>query len=242
MTRRASLIDRQVVTYGTIIAGMIVGSTIGWIMAVRAKMTAMPQLVALLHGIGSAAALLVACAEYLRAVQLNMPMETVVGIATQVSIVISGLTFSGSIIAFAKLQELITGKPVLFRGMPVMMGGTLLATLGLAVWQITAFIPPLGPFYSVIALSLLLGVLFVLPIGGADMPVVISVLNSSAGIAAAMAGFVIQNPILILSGSMVGSAGIILSQIMCRAMNRSLSNVLFGAFATAGPATVSGKT
>ena len=237
----ATLIDRQIVTYPTIIAGMIVGSSIGWVMAVRAKMTAMPQLVALLHGIGSAAALLVAAAEYLRGVQTNVPMSGVVGTATQISIVISGLTFTGSIVAFMKLQELMTGKPILFPGMRFVTGAALIATVGLGLVCVNAIVPPVAPFYAIIGLSFVLGVLFVFPIGGADMPVVISVLNSSAGIAAAMAGFVIQNPILILSGSMVGSAGIILSQIMCRAMNRSLSNVLFGAFGTAGP-TASAKS
>ena len=237
----ATLIDKQVVSYGVIIAGLIVGGTIGLIMARRAKMTEMPQLVALLHGIGSLAALLVACAEYLHGVQNNAPMAMTVGIATQVSIAIGGLTFTGSIIAFAKLQELMTGKPVLFKGMPVVMGAVLIAIVVVAAWQVGAAVPPTGPFYTAVALSLVLGVLFVLPIGGADMPVAISVLNSSAGIAAAMVGFVIQNPILILSGSLIGSAGIILSQIMCRAMNRSLSNVLFGAFASAGP-TASAKS
>jgi NAD(P) transhydrogenase subunit beta len=231
----ATLIDRQVVSYGTILVGLIVGSGIGAWMARRAKMTEMPQLVALLHGIGSAAALLVACAEYLRAVELVTPMSPAIGIATQVSIAIGGLTFSGSIIAFAKLHEIMPGKPMLFPGMPVVTGAVVLAMIGAAIWQVAAFVPPLGPFYAAVALSLLLGVLFVLPIGGADMPVVISVLNSSAGIAAAMVGFVIENPILILSGSLIGSAGIILSQIMCRAMNRSLNNVLFGAFMSAGP-------
>ena len=237
----ATLLDRQVVTYGTIIAGIIVGSTIGWIVAQRAKMTAMPQLVALLHGIGSAAALLVASAEYLHAMMNNAPMTGIDGTATQVSIIISGFTFTGSILAFAKLQELMTGKPILFPGMRFVTGLTLLATLGLGVLQVATFTTTLYPFYGVVALAFVLGILFVLPIGGADMPVVISVLNSSAGIAAAMAGFVIQNPILILSGSMVGSAGIILSKIMCKAMNRSLSNVLFGAFGTAGP-TASAKS
>ncbi|HKS06711.1 MAG TPA: NAD(P)(+) transhydrogenase (Re/Si-specific) subunit beta [Gemmatimonadaceae bacterium] len=231
----ATLIDRQIVSYTTVLIGAGIGSVIGAFMAQRAKMTEMPQLVALLHGIGSAAALLVACAEYIRSVQLVTPMSTTVGIATQVSIAVGGLTFSGSIIAFAKLHEIMPGKPMLFPGMPVVTGAVVLAMIAAAVVQVFAFDPPLAPFYAAVALSLLLGVLFVLPIGGADMPVVISVLNSSAGIAAAMVGFVIENPILILSGSLIGSAGIILSQIMCRAMNRSLNNVLFGAFMSAGP-------
>jgi NAD(P) transhydrogenase subunit beta len=229
----ATLLDHQIVSYGTIAAGLLLGSTIGWIMAHRAKMTEMPQLVALLHGIGSAAALIVASAEYIQSAQAGASMPMMSGVATQVSIAIGGLTFSGSIIAFAKLHEIMTGKPILFPGMRVLSGLALLATVTLAVMQVSAAVPPMVPFYFAVALSLLLGVLFVLPIGGADMPVVISVLNSSAGIAAAMVGFVIQNPILILSGALIGSAGIILSQIMCRAMNRSLANVLFSAFGTA---------
>ncbi len=231
----ATLIDKQIVSYGTIIAGLVIGSAIGLFMAKRAQMTQMPQLVALLHGIGSAAALLVSCAEYLHTADIGVPMSPQVGVATQVAIAIGGLTFTGSIIAFAKLQELMSGKPLLFPGMRFVMIAVLLGIVGTAAWQVTAVAPPLLPFYIAVALSLVLGVLFVLPIGGADMPVVISVLNSSAGIAAAMVGFVIENPILILSGSLIGSAGIILSQIMCRAMNRSLNNVLFGAFGTAGP-------
>jgi NAD(P) transhydrogenase subunit beta len=229
----ATLLDRQIASYGTIMGGLLLGSLVGWFMAQRAKMTEMPQLVALLHGIGSAAALLVASAEYIRAAQTGIAMPIAEGVATQVSIVIGGLTFSGSILAFAKLHEIMTGKPILFPGMRLVSGLALLATVVLGFMQVTAAMPPLVPFYLVVALSLLLGVLFVLPIGGADMPVVISVLNSSAGVAAAMVGFVIQNPILILSGSLIGSAGIILSQIMCRAMNRSLTNVLFSAFGTA---------
>jgi NAD(P) transhydrogenase subunit beta len=206
-------------------------------MARRARMTEMPQLVALLHGIGSLAALLVACAEYLHAAQVGEPMTLLVAFATQLSIVVGGLTFSGSILAFAKLHEIMTGKPVLFPGMRALSAAALLAAAVLGAWQIFADFPPLGPFYAVVALSLVLGVLFVLPIGGADMPVVISVLNSSAGVAAAMVGFVIENPILIVSGSLIGSAGIILSQIMCRAMNRSLTNVLFSAFGSATTAS-----
>ncbi|HYV97699.1 MAG TPA: NAD(P)(+) transhydrogenase (Re/Si-specific) subunit beta [Gemmatimonadaceae bacterium] len=229
----ATLLDKKVVTYGTIAAGLVVGGAVGLFMARRAKMTEMPQLVALLHGIGSLAALIVAGAEYIRVAQAHDQMALASGIATQVSIAIGGFTFSGSIIAFAKLHEIMTGKPILFPGMRFVTGLTLLGIIVFGYAQVHAFAAPLDVFYGAVGLSLLLGVLFVLPIGGADMPVVISVLNSSAGVAAAMVGFVIQNPILILSGSLIGSAGIILSQIMCRAMNRSLTNVLFSAFGTA---------
>jgi H+-translocating NAD(P) transhydrogenase subunit beta len=229
----ATLLDQQIVSYTAILGGLVVGSVIGYMLAMRAKMTEMPQLVALLHGIGSLAALIVASAEYIQAAHDGVAMPIAAGVATQVSIVIGAFTFSGSILAFMKLHELMTGKPILFPGMRFVTGLSLLAIVVLAYMQVSADFPPLLPFYLVVGLSLLLGVLFVLPIGGADMPVVISVLNSSAGVAAAMVGFVIQNPILILSGSLIGSAGIILSQIMCRAMNRSLANVLFSAFGTA---------
>jgi NAD(P) transhydrogenase subunit beta len=236
----ATMLDRQVVSYGTIMAGLLVGTVAGYYVAQRAQMTQMPQLVALLHAIGSMAALLVACAEYLRAAALLERMPLTVGAATQVSILIGGLTFSGSIIAFAKLHEIMSGKQITFPGMRAVTIAVLVAGIAMAIWQMFAIEPPLVPFYIAVGLSLVLGVLFVLPIGGADMPVVISVLNSSAGIAAAMVGFVIVNPILIVSGALIGSAGIILSQIMCRAMNRTLTNVLFGQFGAT--AAASGKS
>jgi NAD(P) transhydrogenase subunit beta len=134
------------------------------------------------------------------------------------------------VIAFAKLQELMTGRPITFPGQKVVNLGVFLAIVGLSVYQVAVSESLLWPFYTVAGLALLLGVMLVIPIGGADMPVVISLLNSYSGIAAAMTGFVIGNHVLIIAGALVGSSGIILSQIMCRAMNRSLANVLFGAF------------
>jgi H+-translocating NAD(P) transhydrogenase subunit beta len=225
-----TLLDRQIVTYPVILAGLVVGSAIGWVMAVRVQMTSMPQMVALLNGFGGAASLLVGSAEFLRAYGAFEALPVPAGIATQLSLFIGAITLTGSFVAFAKLQELMTGKPITFAGQKVVNGLLALTILGFAVWQVVVPAPLIGPFWVVVIASLLIGIGLVLPIGGADMPVVISLLNSYSGIAAAMTGFVIQNPVLIISGALVGSSGIILSQIMCRAMNRSLTNVLFGAF------------
>jgi NAD(P) transhydrogenase subunit beta len=182
-----------IVSYGVIVAGVVVGSALGVWMARAVKMTAMPQMVALLNGFGGGSSLLVGGAEFLRA-------------------------------------ELLTGRPITFGGQKAVNALLFAAIVALSAYQVLTPEPLLWPFYAVCALALLLGVLLVLPIGGADMPVVISLLNSYSGIAAAMTGFVIGNSVLIIAGALVGSSGIILSQIMCKAMNRSLTNVLFGAF------------
>jgi NAD(P) transhydrogenase subunit beta len=164
----------------------------------------------------------------------------------QLSLIIGTLTLTGSLVAFAKLQELVTGRPITFPGQNAANAVVFLVTLGFAAWQVTTEVPLILPFYGVVAIALLLGVLLVIPIGGADMPVVISLLNSYSGIAAGMTGFVIDNEVLIIAGALVGSSGIILSQIMCKAMNRSLTNVLFGAFgatvATGGAKSAAGLT
>ena len=200
-------------------------------------MTSMPQMVALLNGFGGAASVLVAGAELLKA-ELGgdvIPVET--GITIQLSLMIGSITFTGSLIAWAKLQEVMTGKPITYAGQQIVSSLLALALLGLAGYQVFTPDAALGPFYGVLAIALLLGVLLVIPIGGADMPVVIALLNSYSGLAAAMTGFVINNQVLIVAGALVGSSGIILTRIMCKAMNRSLANVLFGAF---GAATASG--
>ncbi|HEX6927441.1 MAG TPA: NAD(P)(+) transhydrogenase (Re/Si-specific) subunit beta [Longimicrobiaceae bacterium] len=225
-----TLFDRAIVSYGTIIAGLVVGSLIGLIMARSVKMTAMPQMVALLNGFGGGASLLVGSAELLREQLLGQQLPFATALTIQLAILIGAVTFTGSIIAFAKLQELMTGRPIVFGGQKVVNALIFVAIVALAVYQLVTPDTVLAAFYAVVGLSLLLGVLLVIPIGGADMPVVISLLNSYSGIAAAMTGFVIENTVLIISGALVGSSGIILSQIMCRAMNRSLTNVLFGAF------------
>ncbi len=221
-----TLFNRDILSYQVIIAGVFVGSAAGLWMARTVKMTAMPQMVALLNGFGGAASLLVGGAEFLKVETL--PVDT--DITIQLSLLIGAVTFTGSVIAWAKLQEVMTGKPITYPLQKIVSSILLLGILGLAVYQVVTPGQQLQSFYIVIAISLVLGVLFVIPIGGADMPVVIALLNSYSGLAAAMTGFVINNSVLIIAGALVGSSGIILTTIMCKAMNRSLGNVLFSAF------------
>jgi H+-translocating NAD(P) transhydrogenase subunit beta len=218
-----------------ILAGMIVGGTIGLVMARRVEMTAMPQMVALLNGMGGGASLVVGASEYLISHSDEAKLFTVdSNIALQFTLLVGALTLTGSGIAFAKLQELMSGRAIVFPMQKLLNGLLGTVALGLAIWQVTDPESPMWVFVALIAIGLLLGVLLVIPIGGADMPVVISLLNSYSGIAAAMTGFVIKNEVLMIAGALVGSSGIILSQIMCKAMNRSLANVLFGAFGATG--------
>jgi NAD(P) transhydrogenase subunit beta len=193
-------------------------------------MTAMPQMVALLNGLGGGASLLVGSAEFLKANLAGQALPLNVDITIQLSLLIGAVTLSGSLIAFAKLQELMSGRAITYPGQKVVNGALFLGLLGLMAYQVTTVEGVTWALYTVVGLALVLGVLLVIPIGGADMPVVISLLNSYSGIAAGMTGFVIENDVLIIAGALVGSSGIILSNIMCRAMNRSLTNVLFGAF------------
>ena len=231
-----TLLDRSIVGYGVIVAGLVVGSALGLWLARAVRMTAMPQMVALLNGLGGGASLLVGGAEFLKSELFGVALPIDTSITIQLSLLIGAVTLTGSLVAYAKLQELISGRPIVFPGLKAVNAALLIAILALGAWQVVHPESLLWPFYAVCVLSLLLGVLVVMPIGGADMPVVISLLNSYSGIAAAMTGFVIRNDVLIISGALVGSSGIILSQIMCKAMNRSLANVLFGAFGTAGGA------
>lgn len=228
------------VTYGTIIAGIITGGLIGLLMAKTVKMTSMPQMVALLNGAGGGSSLLVASAEFLHFESTGIAPSIDIGITTQLGVLIGAVTLTGSVIAFAKLQELMSGRAITFPAQKTLNAVIFLVIAGLTGWLVAVPAAPMWAFYAIVGLSLLLGVLLVIPIGGADMPVVIALLNSYSGIAAAMTGFVIQNEVLIVSGALVGSSGIILSQIMCKAMNRSLANVLFGAFGATSSA--SGKS
>ena len=208
---------------------MIIGSVIGAFFAIRVQMTQMPQLVAMFNGFGGGASALVASSEFLKH---GAESSLFLIISITLSVLIGTLTFTGSFIAFGKLQGLITTRPVTFPGQQLL--NAILATIMIAA---AYMIPNYGinSFYIIIGLSALLGVLLVIPIGGADMPVVISLLNSYSGIAAAMTGFVLvpSNPsagnALIICGSLVGASGMILTQIMCKGMNRSLINVIFGA-------------
>jgi NAD(P) transhydrogenase subunit beta len=235
-----TLFDHGILSYQEIMVGMFIGSAVGFWMARAVKMTSMPQMVALLNGFGGGASLLVGGAEFLKAELAGITPTIDIGITTQLSLLIGSVTLSGSLIAWAKLQEVMTGKPITFPLQKVLNGALFAAIIGLAAYQLIVPEQVLWPFYTVIALALVLGVLLVIPIGGADMPVVISLLNSYSGIAASMTGFVIHNNVLIIAGALVGSSGIILSQIMCKAMNRSLTNVLFGAFG--GDAAGGGKS
>ncbi|PKA01781.1 NAD synthetase [Leptospira levettii] len=226
----ATLFDREILSYEWIAVGVLTGSVIGIILAIKIQMTAMPQLVAVLNGFGGIASVFVAGA----ALQLSIPKyATAVNYQEIVSIVFSaivgGITFSGSFIAFGKLQGFITEKAVRYPGdqlVKILVG---LTAVGLGVYGCME--PTDESIYWILSgVSLLLGIFLVIPIGGADMPVVISLLNSYSGIAASATGFVLNNNVLIISGSLVGASGIILTQIMCKAMNRSLTNVLFGGF------------
>ena len=240
----ATLLMKQVVGYGTILAGMVVGSGLGAVLALRIQMTAMPQMVALLNGFGGAASALVASAELFNYARAGEEPTGVVPVAIVLGALIGALTFTGSLVAFAKLQEMMRGAPIVYPGQQVVNGLIALATLALGAMVVMDPLA-LGPYYAVAALALLLGVLFVIPIGGADMPVVISLLNSYSGLAACATGFVLGNAGLVIAGSLVGASGIILTKIMCDAMNRSLGNVLFSAFGAvvqAGPSSAGGET
>ncbi|MBN1561945.1 NAD(P)(+) transhydrogenase (Re/Si-specific) subunit beta [candidate division KSB1 bacterium] len=226
-----TLLDRQVISYTWILIGIVIGSLIGAVAARKVQMTGMPQMVGIFNGFGGGASALVAVAEFMRlsGAQAVMPMD--LSLAVLLSIIIGGVTFTGSLIAFGKLQGFVSGAPIQFPLQNIVNAAVLIGATVLSIY-IVAFSPSMAAFIIVIALSLLYGILFVIPIGGADMPVVISLLNSFSGLAACATGFVVGNNILIIAGSLVGSAGFILTQIMCKAMNRSLRHVLFSAFGT----------
>lgn len=232
----ATLLDRQVLNYEMILVGLAIGSLIGAIAAQRVAMTEMPQMVGLLNGLGGLASALVAVAEFWRLIGNGEAIGLDANISMLLDVFIGGVTFTGSMVAFAKLQGLISGSPITF---PLQQPVNILLLIGFVVGSGYLLVTPenVPLFLGVVALSLLLGVLFVIPIGGGDMPVVISLLNSLSGVAASAAGFVVMNNMLIVAGALVGASGLILTQIMCKAMNRSLFSVLFGAF---GGATASG--
>jgi len=220
-----TMVDAEILSWGVVIVGLIVGSAIGAVLALRVQMTAMPQLVAAFNGFGGAASALVAAAELDRA---GAQFSGEIGAVVAASLAVGSLTFSGSFVAFGKLQGIIPGRPIGLKGQQVvnaMLAGAMVLT---AVWAIVA--GAALPFWITAAIAIVLGILGVLPIGGADMPVVISLLNSLSGVAAAMAGFVIGNSALIIGGALVGAAGLILTVLMGEAMNRSLANVLFSGF------------
>ncbi|MCZ2073446.1 MAG: NAD(P)(+) transhydrogenase (Re/Si-specific) subunit beta [Bryobacterales bacterium] len=222
-----TLLDRQIISFELILLGLAVGSALGALLAVKIQMTAMPQMVALLNGFGGAASVLVAGAALIETHITGAEPTRQLTISIAASGLIGAVTFFGSLIAFAKLQELVSGNPILFPGQHVLNAVLVLAAIGSGVWL--AMEPQTAtPYWVVVAVSSVLGVTTTIPIGGADMPVVISLLNSYSGLAAAATGFVLNNNMLVIAGALVGASGIILTQIMCKAMNRSLTNVLFG--------------
>lgn len=228
-----TLLDRQIIDYQWIIIGLIAGSIIGLFAAFFVKMTQMPEMVALLNGFGGIASLLVGCAVY----NQNPSVEAFTATTIFLSVLIGGVTFTGSLIAYGKLSETINSKAYVFKGQQIVNSILLLATVVGGVIYIMQPEASWMIFIGLVVLSFVLGVMAVIPIGGGDMPVVISLLNSYSGLAACAAGFVIQNNILIVAGSLVGASGIILTNIMCKAMNRSLAHVLFSGFGSVTTAT-----
>ena len=223
-----TLFDQQIISFELIIIGVVIGSLIGMLLAKRVAMTAMPELVAVFNGFGGGASALVAWGEFARSMDVTM-FESASLVTIGLSIFIGALTFTGSFIAFGKLKGFISGNAITFPGLNIINIGAMLVILVL-IGFFTFDPSNTTIFWVILSLALLVGITSVIPIGGADMPVVISLLNSYSGIAASMAGFVLGNNLLIVSGALVGAAGLILTNIMCVAMNRSLANVIFGSF------------
>ncbi|MEA5420252.1 NAD(P)(+) transhydrogenase (Re/Si-specific) subunit beta [Spirulina sp. CCNP1310] len=229
----ATLLEQQVLNYTMILVGIVVGSVIGAIAAYRVAMTAMPQMVGIFNGLGGAASALVAIAEFWRLLSFHLPLSTTALITIILGVLIGGVTLTGSFVAFGKLQGILPGAPLLF---PLQQPLNALLLVAFLVGSVFFCLDPsnLPIFLGLIVASLILGVAVVIPIGGGDMPVVISLLNSYSGLAAAAAGFVVNNNMLIIAGALVGASGIILTNIMCKAMNRSIFNVLFAGFGSEG--------
>ncbi|MGH3104681.1 MAG: NAD(P)(+) transhydrogenase (Re/Si-specific) subunit beta [Gaiellaceae bacterium] len=230
----ATLLQQEIVSIWQIALGMGVGAVVGYFSAQKVKMTAMPQMVALFNGVGGGAAALVSLAEFHERAPDPGRIELNIGISILLSALIGSVSFSGSVVAFGKLQELVSGRPLVYPGQKL-LNGLLLAAVFAAGAVILAGPQRQWLLLAMIGGALVFGVLFVLPIGGADMPVVISLLNAFTGLAAAATGFVLHNNVLIVSGALVGASGTLLTILMGRAMNRSLANVLFGAFGAVAP-------
>lgn len=226
-----TLLDQRIVDWTTLLAGLVVGGAIGAVLAAKIQMTAMPQLVALFNGLGGAASALVAGTALMGAGLPDQSLAAQFTIASAAAGLIGAVTFWGSLVAFGKLQELIPERAMFFPGQQVVNALLGVLALGLAGWLVMRPDDAIW-YWALVAAASVLGVLLVTPIGGADMPVVIALLNSYSGLAAAATGFVLMNNVLIIAGSLVGASGLILTRIMCHAMNRSLTNVLFG---VAGP-------
>ena len=229
-----------VVSFGLIFAGLVIGGAIGTVIALKIQMTALPQLVAAFHSLVGMAAVLVAAAAYYKpqAYGIGTPGDINVAslIEMSIGVAIGAITFSGSVIAFAKLQGIMSGKPLVFPMQHPLNAGIGILIVLMIVWF--CIDQSDGVFWVIVLLSFAIGFLLILPIGGADMPVVVSMLNSYSGWAACGIGFTLENPLLIVTGALVGSSGAILSYIMCKGMNRSIFNVILGGFGgeVAGPA------
>ena len=243
----ATLLETGVHITWLMVIGALIGGSFGAVAARRVKMTAMPQMVALFNGVGGGAAALVALAEFHKLTPVPGRIHGDVSLSILLSALIGSISFSGSLVAFAKLQELIQGRPIVYPGQKLVNATLMSACLALGA-AILLGSERSWLLWLMVAGALVFGVLFVLPIGGADMPVVISLLNAFTGLAAAATGFELSNNVLIVSGMLVGASGTMLTLLMGRAMNRSITNVLFGAFgqvpagtsAAAGAATANG--
>ncbi len=226
----ATLLTLEVLTFIEIGVCVLIGSVIGLYYAYKVPMTKIPEMVALFNGFGGLASFAVALSDYYLKSETNLASLDAVNLTSiVVSLLIGGVTFTGSIVAYLKLDGKVSGQPITFTGQHLL---NLLLLIAFVVASVLVFLDPTQVTYIVIliVIALLLGILTVIPIGGADMPVVISLLNSYSGMAACATGFILNNNVLIVAGSLVGASGIILTQIMCKAMNRSLVNVLLGGF------------
>lgn len=228
-----TLFAQEIVSFQWIVVGLLIGGVIGLACAKLIKMTSIPEMVALLNGFGGLASLLVGWAEYGKMLAAGSTSSVFTGTVIVLAVLIGGVTFTGSLYAFGKLSGKLSGKPVMFGGQQFVNGALVLGLIAAGViYVINGGAGDMGgnAFYVCLAIAFILGITLVMPIGGGDMPVVISMLNSLSGLAACAAGFVITNNVLIVAGCLVGTSGVILTIIMCKAMNRSLANVLFSGF------------
>lgn len=234
----ATLVNLNLATFPEMLAAMLLGGAIGLYYAKKVEMTQIPEMVALFNGFGGLASLGVALSDHFLKTQVqSVEIDMVNSVSIIASVLIGGVTFTGSVVAWLKLNGKMSGQPITFKGQHAL---NLILLIAFVVIAVFTHLNQVDPMYItlLVVVSLLVGILIVIPIGGADMPVVISLLNSYSGMAACATGFILNNNVLIVAGSLVGASGIILTQIMCKAMNRSLTNVLLGGFGqtVAGPA------
>ena len=234
----ATVVGNDIASWEFILAGAIVGSAIGAFSARKVAMTSMPQLVAIFNGFGGAASAVIAAAELIRLIDDGADIAQDVSITIMASVIVGGVTLTGSFIAYGKLQGIVPTRPILLPIRNVINVALLIGMIASTVWLVIE--PSMTAFMIAGAIALALGILVVIPIGGADMPVVIALLNSYSGIAGAATGFVLGNTILIIAGSLVGASGLILTRIMTKAMNRSLANVMLGGFGVEDGAAAGG--